>query len=182
MSCAVRCASFGLDVTLVSPFISERSQSVMAAGGINAVVEGNDEGDTVASHIEDTLKGGGYLAKEEEVRALCERGGEIIEYLKSIGTVFSVNEDGRPAKRAFGGQSHKRTYYCGTSTGKQIVSALVNATERFFLTRPQGGLQRFTPMRWSWPPAARMPFSERPPVPPSVTDTLRDSCSGRGWC
>ncbi len=131
MSCAVRCASFGLDVTLVSPFISERSQSVMAAGGINAVVEGNDEGDTVASHIEDTLKGGGYLAKEEEVRALCERGGEIIEYLKSIGTVFSVNEDGRPAKRAFGGQSHKRTYYCGTSTGKQIVSALVMEVRRY---------------------------------------------------
>ena len=37
MTCAIRCAGAGLRVTLVSPFPSERSQSVMAAGGINAV-------------------------------------------------------------------------------------------------------------------------------------------------
>ena len=34
MACAIRCAELGLHVTLVSPFPSERSQSVMAAGGI----------------------------------------------------------------------------------------------------------------------------------------------------
>ena len=131
MSCAVRCATLGLDVTLVSPFPSERSQSVMAAGGINAVLEGNGEGDTVSSHIEDTIKGGAYLAGTDGVRGLCERSGEILKYLESIGTVFSVDEEGRPARRAFGGQSHKRTYYCGASTGKQIVSALIMEVRRF---------------------------------------------------
>ena len=54
MTCAVRCAELGLHVTLVSPFPSERSQSVMAAGGINAVTDTPEEGDSVASHIEDT--------------------------------------------------------------------------------------------------------------------------------
>jgi len=45
--------------------------------------------------------------------------------------VFSVDGQGRPLRRAFGGQSHKRTYYCGASTGKQIVSALVMEARRF---------------------------------------------------
>lgn len=131
MACAVRCASLGLNVTLAAPFPSERSQSVMAAGGINAVLRDNDEGDSVASHVEDTLKGGGNLGGRRAVQGLCEHGEEILHYLESIGTVFSIDEKGRPARRAFGGQSHKRTYYCGASTGKQIVSALVMEARRF---------------------------------------------------
>ncbi len=131
MACAVRCASLGMHVELVSPFPSERSQSVMAAGGINAVTDACEAGDSVACHVEDTLKGGGYLAGRDAVTGLCARGGEIIRYLESIGTVFSVDGQGRPARRAFGGQTYKRTYYCGASTGKQIVSALVMEARRF---------------------------------------------------
>ena len=131
MACAVRCAERGLRVTLASPFPSERSQSVMAAGGINAVLSGNEEGDIVSSHIEDTLKGGCGLGGERAVTGLCEHGEEILRWLEGIGTVFSVDEQGRPLRRAFGGQSHKRTYYCGASTGKQIVSALVMEARRF---------------------------------------------------
>ena len=131
MACAVRCAALGMHVTLVSPTPSERSQSVMAAGGINAVLADHEEGDSVACHIEDTLKGGAYIAGKKSVTGLCEHAEEIIHYLKSIGTVFTVDENGRPARRAFGGQSHKRTYYCGSSTGKQIVSALAMEIRRY---------------------------------------------------
>ena len=131
MACAVRCASRNVHVTLVSPFPSERSQSVMAAGGINAVMPGDETGDSVASHVADTLKGGCGLGGEKAVRGLCEHSGEILRWLESIGTVFSVDDRGRPLRRAFGGQSHKRTCYCGASTGKQIVSALVMEARRF---------------------------------------------------
>ena len=130
MACAVRCASRGVQVTLACPFPSERSQSVMAAGGINAVLPGAEAGDSVASHIEDTLKGGCRLGGERAVTGLCEGGEGILRYLEGIGTVFSVDAQGRPMRRAFGGQSHKRTYYCGASTGKQIVSALVMEARR----------------------------------------------------
>lgn len=131
MSCALSCAGKGMHVILASPFPSERSQSVMAAGGINAVVASNKEGDSVGSHIEDTLKGGAYLAGKEAVRGLCEAGEGIIDYLEQIGTVFSLDDNGRPFCRAFGGQSHRRTYYCGASTGKQIVTALNMEVRRF---------------------------------------------------
>lgn len=131
MMCALRCAEQGVRATLVSPFPSERSQSVMAAGGINAVLSDNGEGDTVDSHIEDTLRGGAFIAGRDAVTGLCSRAEEMIRYLESIGTVFSVDGSGRPLRRAFGGQTHRRTYYCGSSTGKQIVSALIMEVRRY---------------------------------------------------
>lgn len=134
MACAVRCAGQGMQVTLVSPFPSERSQSVMAAGGINAVLPGlpgQEAEDSIAAHIEDTLKGGCGLGGSRAVTGLCQHAGEIVNYLESIGTVFSVDQEGNLLRRAFGGQSHRRTCYCGTSTGKQIVSALVMEARRF---------------------------------------------------
>ena len=130
MACAVRCAEHGLQVILASPYPSERAQSVMASGGINAVTDSCENGDSIACHVQDTLKGGCFLAGEQAVSGLCGQAGEIVRYLERIGTVFSLNEAGKPARRAFGGQSHKRTYYCGASTGKQIVSALVMEVRR----------------------------------------------------
>ena len=131
MTAAVKCAEKGIRVTLVSPAPSERTQSVMAMGGINAVTTYCEEGDSVDCHAKDTLKGGCFIAGDDAVRGLCSHAGEILDYLESIGTVFSVDEKGRPDRRAFGGQSHKRTYFCGSSTGKQIVSALVMEVRRY---------------------------------------------------
>ena len=131
MTCAVRCAEQGMHATLVSPFPSERAQSVMAAGGINAVLPEGEAGDSVACHVEDTLRGGSMLGGARAVGNLCAGAAEIIRWLEGIGTVFSLDDSGRPARRAFGGQTHKRTYYCGASTGKQIVSALVMEVRRY---------------------------------------------------
>lgn len=139
MTCAVMLAKKNVSVTLISPFPSERSQSVMAAGGINGVTSEHEEGDSVESHIEDTLKGGKFEGERKAVVSLCQNAGNIIDYLERIGTVFSVDEHGRPARRAFGGQSHKRTHYCGSSTGKQIVSALIMEVRRY---EAEGLIQR----------------------------------------
>lgn len=130
MTCAVRCAEHGMQVKLVSPYPSERSQSVMASGGINAVLDRPEESDSIASHIHDTLKGGAYLGGENAVRGLCEDAPDIIAWLEKIGTVFSRDPDGTVSRRAFGGQSFKRTCYCGAATGKQIVTALVMECRR----------------------------------------------------
>ena len=131
MSSALKCAEAGLHVLLVSPFPSERAQSVMAAGGINAILSTPEPGDSLDSFVEDTIKGGSYLGGQAAVRGLCENSENIIKYLEQIGTVFSVEKDGTPSRRAIGGHSHKRSYYCGSSTGKQIVSALVMEVRRY---------------------------------------------------
>lgn len=131
LSCAVSCAEKNMDVTLVSPFPSERSQSVLAAGGINAVTDTHDPGDSIERHIEDTLKGGCGIAGKKAVRGLCESAPDIVRWLEKLGAVFTTEPDGSISKRAFGGQSCKRTCYCGASTGKQIVTALVMEARRY---------------------------------------------------
>ena len=131
LTTAIECASSNIHVTMVSPFPSERAQSVLAAGGINAALDHKDEGDSIESHIEDTLKGGCYIAGREAVTGLCETAPEILAWLEHLGTVFSRTADGKIDQRAFGGQSHRRTCYCGASTGKQIVTALVMEARRY---------------------------------------------------
>ncbi len=131
MTAAISLAEKGIKSILISPFVSERSQSVMAAGGINAALDNMGEGDSVEKHIEDTLKGGSMIAGKDAVTALCESAPDIIRWLEKLGVVFTLNEEGHIDQRAFGGQSCKRTCYCGTSTGKQIVSALVIECRRY---------------------------------------------------
>lgn len=128
LSCAVDLAQMGIKATLVSPYPSERAQSVMAAGGINAAL-GDD--DTPKRHAEDTLKSGGSIAGSAAVEAMCAAAPEIIRRLERLGVVFSRNGDGQVALRAFGGQSRNRTAYAGASTGKQIMSAMIRAARRF---------------------------------------------------
>jgi succinate dehydrogenase / fumarate reductase flavoprotein subunit len=128
LSCAVSLAENGIASTIVSPYPSERAQSVMAAGGINASL-GKD--DSPERHAEDTLKSGGDIAGKEAVLGLCSAAPEIIRYLERLGVVFSREESGEVALRAFGGQSCNRTAYAGASTGKQIMTALIREARKY---------------------------------------------------
>ena len=128
LSCAIELAKKGIYTTLVSPYPSERAQSVMAAGGINAAIGADD---SVNQHVEDTFKSGGSIAGKEAVIGLCSAAPEIIRQLEGLGVVFSRDENGNVALRAFGGQSRNRTAYAGASTGKQIMSALIRAARKY---------------------------------------------------
>lgn len=128
LSCALTLAETGIGCTLVSPYPSERAQSVMAAGGINAALGGED---SPAQHAEDTLKSGGSIADKAAVTALCAMAPEIVDWLARLGVVFSRDENGDVALRAFGGQSRNRTAYAGASTGKQIMTALIREARRY---------------------------------------------------
>ena len=128
LSCAVALAEKGICSTLVSPYPSERAQSVMAAGGINASL---DKDDSPEIHAEDTLKSGGNIAEKEAVLDLCSAAPEILRWLEFLGVVFSRDDSGNIALRAFGGQSRNRTAYAGASTGKQIMTALIREARKY---------------------------------------------------
>lgn len=132
LSCALNLAESGISSTLVSPYPSERAQSVMAAGGINAAF-GKD--DSPEKHAEDTLKSGGNIAGKKAVMGLCSAAPEIVQWLENIGVMFNRDENGKVAFRAFGGQSCNRTAYAGASTGKQIMTALIRETRKYESTK-----------------------------------------------
>lgn len=139
LTCAIKIAESGDEAILVSPYPSERAQSVMAAGGINAALNTKGEEDSVSSHVEDTIKGGCFIEDREAVEGLCNEAPQIIKWLEELGMVFTRDEDGKIDLRAFGGQSHKRTAFSGACTGKQIVTALVKKTRQL---ECDGKLQR----------------------------------------
>ena len=128
LSCALELAKNGVHVTLASPYPSERAQSVMAAGGINASL-GVD--DNPQNHTEDTIKSGGDIAGKNAVLGLCSNAGDIVRWLEGLGVVFTRDDGGKVALRAFGGQSKNRTAYAGSSTGKQIMTALIREARKF---------------------------------------------------
>jgi succinate dehydrogenase / fumarate reductase flavoprotein subunit len=128
LTCALSLASKGIRASLVSPYPSERAQSVMAAGGINTALSQND---SPRQHAEDTLKSGGNIAGEEAVSGLCSGAIEIIQWLEGLGVVFSTDENGEMILRALGGHSCNRTAYAGAATGKQIMSALIRASRKY---------------------------------------------------
>lgn len=129
LSCAIELAQGGCKVILASPMPSERSQSVMAAGGINASKEMGE--DTVQSHAEDTLNGGRNIAGTESVGRLCAEAPGILCWLESLGVVFNRDADGNIDRRALGGQRCKRTAFAGACTGKQIVTALIQKAREY---------------------------------------------------
>ena len=141
LTAAIRSAELDCSVVLVSPYVSERAQSVMAAGGINAVLDDTGEYDSVDIHVKDTIKAGVFLESEDSVRGLCEAAPDIVRWLDSIGVIFSRTGDGKIAQRAFGGQSKDRTCYAGASTGKQIVTALTRKCREYEIS---GQIERRT--------------------------------------
>lgn len=125
LSSAINCAEAGYMTYLVSPYTSERAQSVMAAGGINAVLKGREGEDRIDVHVQDTLKGGCFIENTDDLFNLCSGAPDAIDWLYSIGVEFSKDADGNIMQRAFGGQTYNRTVFSGACTGKQIVTNLV---------------------------------------------------------
>ena len=129
LTSAIGIAQSGSTAVLVSPYLSERAQSVMAAGGINVSKQTGE--DTIESHVEDTLNGGRKIAGKNTVTSLCSDAPEILKWLESLGVVFNRDQNGEIDRRAFGGQRFKRTAFAGASTGKQIVTALIQKAREF---------------------------------------------------
>ncbi|MDR1640766.1 MAG: FAD-binding protein [Clostridiales bacterium] len=127
LSAAIEAAENGYEVTVVSPKPSERAQSVMAEGGMNAAL---GEGDSPKRHFEDTIKAGRFLADPEAVMGMANAAPGIARRLRSLGTMFNIRGDEMDL-RAFGGQKTRRTVFAQSSTGKQIMSAVIQEARKY---------------------------------------------------
>ena len=130
LSAATALAEAGVYCNLISSLPSERAQSVLAEGGINAALDTMGEGDSTAEHFADTMRGGCFLESESAVRSLTENAPETVRRLVRIGVPFG-SKDGRLILRNFGGQKKKRTAYAKSSTGKMIMTALIDEARRY---------------------------------------------------
>ncbi len=139
LSAAITLAREGIGCNLISSQPSERAQSVLAEGGINAALDTMGEHDSPDEHFEDTMRGGCRLEEESAVRSLTRHAPEVVKELVRLGVPFR-SENGRLMLRNFGGQKKKRTAYAKSSTGKMIMTALIDEARRY---EAEGLIERF---------------------------------------
>jgi len=130
LSAAVTLARQGVFCRLISSQPSERAQSVLAEGGINAALDTMGENDSPAEHFADTMRGGCFLESEAAVRNLTDHAPEVVRQLLSLGAPLTA-KNGKLILRNFGGQKKKRTAYAGTGTGKILMTALIDEARKY---------------------------------------------------
>ncbi|MDF1556580.1 MAG: FAD-binding protein [ANME-2 cluster archaeon] len=119
-------AGKNVDVAVISKVHPLRSHSGAAQGGIAAVLDGwaQNVGDSLESHIKDTVKGSDYLGDQDAIEILCNEAPGDIRILDRMGALFSRTDEGGIAQRDFGGHSYARTCYASDKTGHILLQTL----------------------------------------------------------
>lgn len=119
-----------IKIAVVSKVQVMRSHSVSAEGGTAAVLF-EDEGDTLESHIYDTIKGSDFLADQDVAERLCREIPNEIYQLEHWGMPWSRREDGRLGQRNFGGYSYPRATYASDKVGFFEMQTLYDTCQKF---------------------------------------------------
>ncbi|MCB9680410.1 MAG: fumarate reductase/succinate dehydrogenase flavoprotein subunit [Alphaproteobacteria bacterium] len=98
-----------------------RAHSIAAQGGINAAKNYQNDGDSVYRLFYDTVKGGDFRAREQNVYRLSQVSVDIIDHCTALGVPFAREYGGLLANRSFGGALVSRTFYARGQTGQQLL-------------------------------------------------------------
>jgi succinate dehydrogenase / fumarate reductase flavoprotein subunit len=107
-----------------------RAHSIAAQGGINAAKKYLNDSDSVYRLFYDTVKGGDFRAREQNVYRLAELSVNIIDQAVAQGVPFAREYGGLLANRSFGGAQVSRTFYARGQTGQQLLLGAYQALER----------------------------------------------------
>ena len=119
-----------LKIGIVSKLQVMRSHSVSAEGGTAAVLF-EEEGDTIESHVYDTVKGSDFLADQDVAERLCVEMPQEVHQLEHWGMPWSRREDGRIDQRNFGGYSFPRATYASDKVGFFEMQTLYDTCQKF---------------------------------------------------
>lgn len=120
---AARTASLrGLRVLILSKGGPTDTSTQYAQGGIAVVAP---RGDSVDSHVHDTVEAGAGLCEVEAVRSIVAGGQAAVAALTDLGAVFDLGRDGQISRTREGGHSTRRIIHAGgDATGAEVQRAL----------------------------------------------------------
>ncbi|MEU1546541.1 L-aspartate oxidase [Nocardia sp. NPDC005745] len=123
---AARTASLrGLRVLTLSKGGPTDTSTQYAQGGIAVVAP---HGDSVESHVYDTVEAGAGLCEVDAVRSIVEGGQAAVAALTDLGAVFDLGRDGQISRTREGGHSTRRIIHAGgDATGAEVQRALNEA-------------------------------------------------------
>ncbi len=107
-----------------------RAHSIAAQGGINAAKNYQNDGDSVYRLFYDTVKGGDFRSREDNVYRLAQVSSNIIDQCVAQGVPFARDYGGHLANRSFGGAQVSRTFYARGQTGQQLLLGAYSALSR----------------------------------------------------
>src|SRR5918992_2437665 len=134
---ALKAASDGARVALVSRSPLAQTASYWAQGGIAAALADDDSPDL---HAADTVAAGRDAARESAVRVLCEDSPGRVRDLERLGVRFDADRRGNLGLGLEGGHSRRRIVHArGAATGRRLtreLSALAAVHERIVVLEP----------------------------------------------
>ncbi len=127
---AARVSNGKTSIAVVTKVQAMRSHSVSAEGGTAAVLY-TDKGDSLESHIYDTVKGSDFLADQDAVEFFVNSMPAEVYQLEHWGMPWSRTDDGRIAQRNFGGYSFPRATFAADRVGFYEMQTLYDTTRRY---------------------------------------------------
>lgn len=121
---AIAAHQAGQDVLVIGKRARKDAHTVLAAGGINAVLGAHDPQDSWEQHFADTLKEAYLLSDPRMVEILVKEAPEAVNELAGWGCPFTRTPDGKIDQRYFGAHKYRRTCYAGDFTGRAILETL----------------------------------------------------------
>ncbi len=127
---AARVSEGKADVAVVTKLQAMRSHSVSAEGGTAAVLY-PELGDSIESHVFDTVKGSDYLGDQDAIERFVGMMPAEVYQLEHWGMPWSRREDGRIAQRWFGGYSYPRATFAEDKVGFHEMQTLYDTCTKY---------------------------------------------------
>jgi succinate dehydrogenase / fumarate reductase, flavoprotein subunit len=127
---AIAAHQAGTEVVVIGKRHRLDAHTVLAAGGINAVLGTRDPEDSWEQHFADTFREGYALSHPRVVELMVREAPEAIRELDAWGCAFARTEDGHIDQRYFGAHKYRRTCYTGDYTGRAVLMTLAAQVEK----------------------------------------------------
>jgi succinate dehydrogenase/fumarate reductase flavoprotein subunit len=119
---AILAEEHGARVVIATKLRHGDANTMMAEGGIQAASK--TEKDSPYYHYLDVMGGGHFKCVPELVYTLVTQAPDVLQWLESLGVMFTKYPDGRLQSIHGGGTSRKRMHYCGDVTGMEIMRTI----------------------------------------------------------
>jgi succinate dehydrogenase / fumarate reductase, flavoprotein subunit len=127
---AIAATEAGSQVLVVGKRHRLDAHTVLAAGGINAVLGTRDPQDSWEQHFADTFREGYFLGHPRVVEIMAREAPDAVRELADWGCQFARLDDGRLDQRFFGAHKYRRTCYAGDYTGRAVLYTLASKAQQ----------------------------------------------------
>ncbi len=125
---AIAAAEAGAKTGLVCKSLLGKAHTVMAEGGLAAVLGNVAPEDSWSTHFQDTMFGGKYLNNWRMAELHAKEAPDRARELEHWGAVFDRTPERVMSQRAFGGHTYKRLVHIGDRTGLELIRTLQDKT------------------------------------------------------